>query len=455
MVRDDDFFQENIEGGSSDGEAIDDMNLEHEFGSESESDADETAQEKRIRLAKKYIASVKSTAKLDDLSFDAADVDRDIIASRLHEDVMESKGQLTRALASRIRVLHEGVRRFKGHRLSVTCALLSIDDSTLYSGSKCGVLLKTDIKSGKRQVLAKEKVPIRCLALSSDGRFLAVGVKDVQIWDTTEVKMLHTFKQHRDFITALAFRRGTNMLYSASADRTVKVFNVEDLAYMETLFGHQETITSLDTITTRERCLSTGGRDRTARLWKIPEESQLVFRASAKKRLQDETGSLDCCVMLDENQFVTGSDGGALALWSMQKKKPVSTMANAHGRVRYSQDDEISSANWISALASVPYSDVVASGSCDGKIRMWKILSSHQEQLSDDSDMEESEEKQTLKTLFKQMDSIEVKGFVNGLFFSQSGKFLIAAIGQEHKWGRWQRVREARNGVLLIPLQSQ
>lgn len=41
-------------------------------------------------------------------------------------------------------------------------------------------------------------------------------------------------------------------------------------------FGHQDAITGLDCLG-RERCVTAGGRDRTVRVWKIPEETQLVF----------------------------------------------------------------------------------------------------------------------------------------------------------------------------------
>ena len=41
-------------------------------------------------------------------------------------------------------------------------------------------------------------------------------------------------------------------------------------------FGHQDAITGLDCLS-RERCVTAGGRDNTVRVWKITEESQLVF----------------------------------------------------------------------------------------------------------------------------------------------------------------------------------
>lgn len=42
-------------------------------------------------------------------------------------------------------------------------------------------------------------------------------------------------------------------------------------------FGHHEEVTGVDCLM-RERPVSSGGNDRTVRLWKILEETQLVFQ---------------------------------------------------------------------------------------------------------------------------------------------------------------------------------
>jgi ribosomal RNA-processing protein 9 len=89
-------------------------------------------------------------------------------------------------------------------------------------------------------------------------------------------------------------------------------------------------------------------------------------------------------------------------------------------------------ANWISAVAAMPYSDLIASGSCDGMVRLWRCGREN--------------------TTIEEVRQIPVTGFVNSLCFANSGKFLLVGVGQEHRLGRWQRMAAARNGVLVVPL---
>ena len=50
--------------------------------------------------------------------------------------------------------------------------------------------------------------------------------------------------------------------------------------------------------------------------------------------------------------------------------------------------------------------------------------------------------------------SVPVTGFVNGLAVAPSGKFVACAVGQEHRLGRWFRVKDARNSLVIVPLPS-
>lgn len=116
------------------------------------------------------------------------------------------------------------------------------------------------------------------------------------------------------------------------------------MGYVETLFGHQAPVLSLDALR-GETAVSSGGRDKTVRYWKIPEETQLVFRGGGGSRWTDDLedidaesdregesvgkmekrrkgrdgskkvekfveGSIECVAMIDESTFVSGGDSG-------------------------------------------------------------------------------------------------------------------------------------------------
>ncbi|CAN0510878.1 unnamed protein product, partial [Ectocarpus sp. 12 AP-2014] len=51
-----------------------------------------------------------------------------------------------------------------------------------------------------------------------------------------------------------------------------------------------------------------------------------------------------------------------------------------------------------------------------------------------------------------QVASVPLEGFVNGLAVSSTGKFLVAAVGQEHRLGRWEHQKKARNEICVVPL---
>lgn len=78
---------ESISGSGSDNElrgkkASDD---DGQHSSESE-DEDETGAERRLRLAERYLDNLRG--EVDQVGFDAEEIDRDLIAERLQEDVV-------------------------------------------------------------------------------------------------------------------------------------------------------------------------------------------------------------------------------------------------------------------------------------------------------------------------------------------------------------------------------
>uniref|UniRef100_A0A7N6AYD7 U3 small nucleolar RNA-interacting protein 2 n=1 Tax=Anabas testudineus TaxID=64144 RepID=A0A7N6AYD7_ANATE len=396
---------------------------EHEY--------DETPQEKKLRLAKLYLEQLKEEEekKAEEDSFET-----DLIAGRLQEEVLEQKGKLQRLIAKDLIPPDTSeIRLLRGHKLPVTCVVISSDDKCIFSAAKDCSIIKWDVASGKKlhTIPGGRKgtedrhvghtAHILCMAISSDGKYLATGDmnKLIMIWEAETCKHLYKFTGHKGPVSGLSFRKGTHDLYSASHDRSVKVWNVDENAYVETLFGHQDAITGLDSLS-RERCVTAGGRDGTVRVWKITEESQLVFHG--------HQGSIDCIQLINEEHMISGADDGSVSLWSVNKKKPLSTVKKAHG---CHGDTELEQPHWVASVAALQNSDTVASGSHNSQVQLWKCGQNYLLAIS------------------------PVSGFVNSLKFSSSGQFLVAGVGQEHRLGRWWRLKEAKNGIYVIPLKRK
>ncbi|CAK1595856.1 unnamed protein product [Parnassius mnemosyne] len=390
-------------------------------GEESESDH-ETAEEKKLRLAKKYLEEIeKEEAKRAELK----ELD-DAIEKRLQKDYLEQKGKLRVDVADSYTVPSESdcrLIRAKEHRLSLTCVCVSLDGQLAFTGCKSGCVIKWGIKEKRKLGCLTFKTHsiyfkgcVTSIAVSSDLKFLATSDESnsINIWDPHSMKHVHTFKGHKDIVTGLVFRRNTHDLYSASKDRSIKIWSLDEMAYVETLFGHQSSITAIDALT-RERAITAGGRDTTVRIWKIVEESQLIFNGPI--------GSLDEVKLLDEEHFVSGSDNGSLCVWSVLKKKPLCTVTEAHG-------SENNVPRWIISLATLLNSDVFASGSYDNNIRLWKVYEAYRKIMP--------------------MFSIQAYGFINCMQFTKDGTQLYAAVGQEHKSGRWFKENTAKNGLLIV-----
>ncbi|XP_061350508.1 U3 snoRNP-associated protein-like EMB2271 [Gastrolobium bilobum] len=466
-------------GGADDEEIESDFDEDGFFAGDGEEESEEeTGAEARKRIAQDYLQRVRQIAQKEkereqDEEGEGEEEEEEeegardsLVAEKLIKEQQEESGRVRRAIASSVEVGGEFGVLVK-HRHSVTAVALSEDDLKGFSASKDGSIMQWDVNSGKCErykwpsdsVLrshglkdpqgsaTRQSKHVLALSVSSDGRYLSTGGLDrhVHIWDTRTREHLQAFPGHRGPVSCLTFRQGTSELFSGSFDRTIKIWNVEDRTYMNTLFGHQSEVLSIDCLR-KERVL-TAGRDRSMQLFKVHEESRLVFRAPAS--------SLECCCFVNNEELLSGSDDGSIQLWTVMRKKPVYILRNAHSlltdSIKSDQNDSARHPNgnlengyhenhhrssvlsWVSAVTVCRNSDLAASGAGNGSVRLWAVQS----------------ETKDVKSLY----NVPLVGFVNSLAFAKSAKFLVAGVGQEPRLGRWGRTPEARNGVSILPLK--
>lgn len=418
------------------------------------SDDDIGAAQERLKQAKSYLSSLESEAKksskkrqkqveeddeaagLSDFGeVDAAELDREIIANRLKKDTNVARGRAFESIAPQYAT--KALQQFKINSPDAFCptGVVFGPQNIIYMITKGNCVyqywIQPDQRSLKRlHVFKTSSDSLVSLALSSCGEYLAAGSRDGKliIWNVRSLppkqhahpqflyKPVTIFTQHRGPVLALSFRTDSHTLYSASADRTVKVWSVApEPMYVDTLFGHQDVITSLSALA-KETCLTVGSRDRTARLWKIADETQLLFRAP-----ENAGGSQDTVAMVDEENFVSGSDAGTISLWSTRKKKPSYSAMNAHTGSIY-------------CLAALPFTDLLASASSDGLIKIWQVLPG-QELIC--------------------IREIACQGIVNSMSWSADGRFLAVGLGREPRLGRWEVQKTAKNALTVFSFSEE
>lgn len=386
---------------------------------------EETAQEKRLRLAKKYLEEIEEEEK------DRAEFEEGAVSRRLREEYLEEKGRLRKTVAANY-VSHGELilLRCKEHKTPITCICLSNDGNILYSGAKDGSIVKWSLRNNSKLIVLKGKTSktqlglgsVYCLAISTDGKFLVAGdrkCKDIKVFSGDTLNHIKNLQGHRGSVSGLVFRKGTHTLYSASMDKSVKVWNLDDMAYVESFFGHQNSITSIDALS-RERAITSGGFDGSIRIWKIVEESQLIFNGHSGN-------CIDEVKLINEENFLSCGNDGQLCVWGCLKKKPLCIVPDAHGK-----DETNNQSLWISSIATLLNTDLIASGSQNGVIKLWQC----------------GEGFRSLNLLFE----VKVPGFINALAFTPDGNYLIAGVGKEHKNGRWWQIPNARNCIVVIPL---
>uniref|UniRef100_A0A6N2NKP9 Uncharacterized protein n=1 Tax=Salix viminalis TaxID=40686 RepID=A0A6N2NKP9_SALVM len=443
--------EEDLDGGMFNGGG--------ESGEEEELAPEETAEEKRQRIAKVLVEKLRAREKeLEDeedeegeREFEKEGERDSFVAKKLMQQQLEDSGRLRRAIASSV----DGFEVLVKHRQSVTGVCLSDDDSKGFSASKDGMILHWDVESGKAEKyqwpneeilrshgtknpegrVTKHSRNVLALAVSTDGRYLASGGLDrhVHLWDTRTREHIQAFPGHKGPVSCLTFRQGSSELFSGSFDRSIKIWNVEDRAYMNTLFGHQSEVLTIDCLW-QERVLAVA-RDRSMQLFKVHDESRLIFRSS--------TSSLECCCFIDNSEFISGSDDGNIALWGVQKKKPVYIVKNAHALSTDVNSGELKdngrnysghiAASWVSSVGACRGSDLAASGAGNGSVHLWTIEGAGKG--------------------IQPLHDLPLIGFVNSLAFAKSGKFLVAGVGQEPRLGRWGHNSAARNGVAIQRLK--
>lgn len=225
-----------------------------------------------------------------------------------------------------------------------------------------------DVRSNATTFMAGHSDMALCVAASADGAFIATGSKDatVRLWSTGTAECVGVGEGHVDGVGAVALPvkvatrggaplRAPAWLASAAKDLTLKVWRPTGRGRLEgavTVKAHTKDINAI-AVAPNDQLLATASADKSVKLWRLPD-LQLVGTLTGHKR-----GVWSAAFSPTEQVLATASSDTTVRVWDLATTTCLTTL-EGHG---------VS----VLSLAWLPGGGHIASAAGDGTVKVWAV----------------------------------------------------------------------------------
>ena len=249
----------------------------------------------------------------------------------------------------------KNLEKFEAHGSGINAIRIAPNGQIMATTANNGVVKIWDLQGNLLGNLRDNKVRIYSLDFSSDSKKLVLANRsgEVELWDLEKqpYQLIKKFQAHEDTINHIVFNQNSTKIATASADKTVKVWdkqgNLERL-----LSGHQERVNWLS-FAPNSNYLATASEDSTIKLWDSKGELITTLKSDLFPISRVNFSS-------DGEYFVTASQDGTVRLWDREGK--------LHTKMKGYQES-------LESVKFTPDNQTILTVARDGTVKMWPLES--------------------------------------------------------------------------------
>lgn len=404
--------------------------------------------------------------------------------------VANEMGAITIMAGSDGRVL----RVLKDRIEDIRCVAFSPDSKILVSGGEDGIIILWKMSDGSvLRKLGGYTASVGAICFSPDGDLLASGGTDqtVRIWRVEDGRLLFTLKGHTGSIESVCFSPQGKTIASAGWDKTIRVWDVAERRERYSIDAHSDVVTCV-AFSGDGKTLASSSHDRTIKLWRSSDGSIMRTCRGHLSWVQNVVFSREGSFLVSLGGFMNRcpkiwDSRNGLCLQTLEEYEasclalsPDSTLVAIGGNF-YDETVKlwrISDGNQVrlghnsfdkNPIAFSPDGRILATGSWDGKARLWKaddgafirVLSRHKFEVtalafSPVGDLMASGAADSTVEIWRVKDGVRVRRLEPGwppqfLAFSRDGTLLASCGGFG---GSSIKVWKIETGVLVKELRG-
>ncbi|XP_057762174.1 protein JINGUBANG-like [Arachis stenosperma] len=290
----------------------------------------------------------------------------------------------------------ELVTTINGHSSAIFC--LALHGKFLYSGSSSSEIRRhrKDTFAPDHNVLATTtNSAVKSMTVFGDKLFTAHQDHKIRVWKIQEqeqepykcIATLPTFNDriwklfssknyvqvrrhkkstwvhHVDTVSAVAISIDGTLLYSASWDRTFKIWRTSDFKCLESVNAHEDAINAL--VVSRAGVVYTGSADKKIKIWKKLENSKRHALVGTLEKHKSAVNAL--ALSADGLVLYSGACDRSIVVWEKEKEEE----GGGDGNVKMVVVGALRG-HTKAILCLVAMVDLVVSGSADNSVRVWR-----------------------------------------------------------------------------------